>query len=70
MRRSPSSVTTAAINTEVVTPVAPHLNRQPEESLLKVNETAKYTSPIKYSAGQLSISFIDKNTAVFLLRGR
>lgn len=69
MRRNPSSVTTAAINTTSGHSCRSALKRSHEESLLKVNEMAKYTLPIKCSAGQMSVRpvFIDKVVVLLLL---
>lgn len=68
MRRNPSSVTTAAINTSGTG----HSCRSArhEGSLSKVNEMAKCTLPIKYSAGQMSVRpvFIDTVVVLLLLR--
>lgn len=70
MRRNPSSVTTAAISTTSGHSCHSALNRYHEESLLKVNEIAKYTLPIKCSSGQMFVRpvFIDKAGILLLLR--
>lgn len=70
MRRNPSSVTTAAINTTSGHSCRSALNGYHQESLSKVNEMAKYTLAIKCSAGQMSVRpvFIDKAVVLLLLR--
>lgn len=68
--KKPFSVTTAAINTTSGHSCHSALNRFHEESLLKVNEMAKYTLTIRTSAGQMSVRpvFIDKVVVILLLR--
>lgn len=70
MRRNPSSVTTAAINTTSGHSRRSRLNHYHEESLSKVNEMAKCTLPIKCIAGQTSVRpvFTDEAVVLLLLR--